>query len=368
MSKEKMTIALDFDDVLGDCNGYALLRTNAKYGTNLTLEDINHWGEGGSDADKRLECFEDAEFFRTQPLLPGAKEFVHELAAGGRREVFIVTAIDLRFAHIRAQKILEELPDIKPENILIGARKDIVRTTVLLDDKAENVLKSTADYSVLFRRPWNNHLTGMLSVNNYREFLAMVERIEKNLYAVTETKNSTPKVIALVGPSGAGKTAIARKLAESPLFAIPRSTTTRAPREGEEATAYHFVSREEFNSKKELGCFLETTSYAGESYGTTREEIEQIWKQGKHAVMPIDICGANAMHAVFGAQAVSVFINRPRRDVISAILERSVPNSDKTKRLISLDHEYANRDICDLSVNNDGTIESTAQKIFELIV
>lgn len=368
MSKTKMTIALDFDDVLGDCNGYALKITNEKYGTNLSLDDISHWGKGGSDADKRLECFENEEFYRTQPLLPGAAEFVHELIDGGRREVFIVTAIAPQFASVRAQKILDVLPDIKPENILIGARKDIVHTTVMLDDKAENVLGTNARYGVLFRRPWNRQLTGMLSVNNYSEFLAMVKRIEQNGYVRQTDFEKGPKLIALVGPSGSGKTAIANRLAESPLFAIPRSTTTRARREGEAADAYNFISREEFAAKREAGCFLETTAYAGENYGTTRSEIEQIWKMGKHAVMPIDICGANALHSVFGKQAVSVFINRPKTDVISAILERVVSNAEKTKRLISLDHEYANRDMCDIIINNDGSIEETTARIFEAIV
>ena len=368
MRNGRMTIALDFDDVLGDCNGYALQRTNEKYGTNLGLEDIASWGHGGSETDKRLECFEDEEFFRMQPLLPGAKEFVHQLAAGGSREVLIVTAIQPQFAHIRFQKIMDEFPDIKPENIMIGARKDVIRTTMMLDDKAENVLKSIADYSILFRRPWNSHLTGMLSVNNYREFLAMVERIERHRYEGQSKMTNDARIIALVGPSGSGKTAIAKKLSESPLFAVPRSTTTRARREGEAENAYYFISREEFIAKKEQGCFLETTSYAGESYGTTREEIERIWEQGKHAVMPIDICGANALHSVFGDQTLSVFVNRPRIEVIAAILERGISNDEKTKRLISLDHEYANRDICDRILNNDGSLEAAAKKIFDMVV
>ncbi len=368
MSTRKITIALDFDDVLGDCNGYALMRTNKKYGTNLGLEDIASWGHGGSEVDRRLEFFEDEEFFRTQPLLPGAKDFVHELVEGGNREVLIVTAIQPYFAHIRVQRIMEDFPDIKPENILIGARKDVIQTTMMLDDKAENVLKSIADYSILFRRPWNSHLTGMLSVNNYREFLAMVKRIERNRYEDQHKTTKDTKVIALVGPSGSGKTAIAKKLSESPLFAVPMSSTTRVRREGEPENAYRFVSREEFIAKKERGCFLETTSYAGESYGTTRDEIERIWEQGKHAVMPIDICGANALHSVYGDRAISVFVNRPRMDVIAAILERGVPNEEKTKRLISLDHEYANRDICDRIINNDRSVEEAAKKVFDMVV
>lgn len=368
MKRRKMTIALDFDDVLGDCNGYALKCTNQKYGTNISLEDIDSWGHSGSEADRRLECFEDAEFFETQPLLPGAKEFVHELTADGRREVFIVTAIQPQFASVRIKKILEELPDIKPENILIGARKDIIHTTVLLDDKAENVLKSIAEYSVLFRRPWNSHLTGMLSVNNYHEFLSMIERIERNQFAPQAARGTAPKIIALVGPSGSGKTAIAQKLSEFPLFAVPRSTTTRPQREGEPDDAYNFVTREEFNTQKALGCFLETTSYAGESYGTTRDEIEKIWAQGKHAVMPIDICGANVLHTIFGERAISLFVDRPRLKVIAAILDRTISNEEKTKRLVSLEHEYANRELCEASLNNNGTLEEAVQKIFQMLV
>ena len=207
----------------------------------------------------------------------------------------------------------------------------------------------------------------MLSVNNYSEFLAMVKRIEQNGYVRQSDVDKGPKLVALVGPSGSGKTAIAKRLAESPLFDIPRSTTTRKRRDGESPDAYNFISQDEFIAKKNAGCFLETTSYAGENYGTTRSEIERIWEKGKHAVMPIDICGANALHSVFGKNAVSVFINRPRRDVISAILDRTVPNDEKAKRLISLEHEYANRDMCDIVINNDGSIEEATSKIFEAI-
>ena len=176
----KISITLDFDDVLGDCNGYAIKRTNAKYGTDLKLKDIKLWGNIGTDLDKRLECYEDEEFFKTQPLLRGAKKFVRKLVSNGKREVFIATDVNPKFAHIRIQKIIEELPEIKAENILIGSRKDIIKTTVMLDDNPKTILNSIAEYRVLFRRPWNSQLTGTLSVSNYKDFLTMIEQIENN--------------------------------------------------------------------------------------------------------------------------------------------------------------------------------------------
>lgn len=367
MSTKKLTIALDYDDVLGDCNGYAVKETNERYGTKLTYEDVKSWGSSGSDADKRMECFNSKEFFINQPLLPGAQEFVRELASGENREIFIITAISLQFMEVRVKRILTEFSEIKKENIIFANRKELFKTDILLDDKPDNILQSTADYRVLFRRPWNQDMTGMLSVTNYQEFLAMVARIERNGYTAADAVRQGPFVVSLVGPSGSGKTAIAAKLAESPLFAIPRSTTTRRRREGESENAYNFVSDEEFRTMQHNGVFLETTAYAGESYGTAKTEIEAILKLGKNAVMPLDVCGVNAMHAAYGGKAISVFVKRERIKVISGILERNISNAEKAKRLISLEHEYANRDFCDVTLQNNGTVDDAANTLFRML-
>jgi len=169
-----------------------------------------------------------------------------------------VTAIDPRFMQARAARILSEFPELKPENIIMAARKETIRADMLLDDSPQNILKSIANYPVLFRRPWNEQLTGMLSVNNYNEFLALVERVERSKH-ITGPASREPLAVCLVGPSGSGKTCIANELAQSPLFAIPRSCTTRRRRRNEAPTAYYFLSQDEFNIAKRKGSFLETT-------------------------------------------------------------------------------------------------------------
>ena len=111
---KKLTIAVDFDDVLADCNRAALVRANQKYGTNLSVEDITSWGRTGNDTDRRLEYFESLDFFDNQEMLPGAKEFIRALTSSPNRDVLIVTAIQPPFMLARAQKILKELPEIRP--------------------------------------------------------------------------------------------------------------------------------------------------------------------------------------------------------------------------------------------------------------
>ena len=366
MQTELLTIAIDYDDVLGDCNGYALRITNEKHNLNLTMEDIISWGELGNDADKRLECFKDVEFFENQPLLRGAKDFIRELTSKPNRDVLIVTAVEAPFMQARAARILGEFPELKPENIIMATRKEKIRADILLDDNPHNILKSIAKHPVLFRRPWNESLTGMLSINNYSEFLALVDRVERNKHS-SGLISREPLAICLVGPSGSGKTSIANELAKSPLFAIPRSCTTRPRRDNEPETAYYFLSDQEFITEKRNGCFLETTSYAGKNYGMKSDEIERIWKEGRNAVMPIDICGANAMHAAFSNRAVTLFIYRNRDTVIADILERTTSNDDKLQRILSLEHEYANQGMCDRVILNDKSLEDAVQTIISMV-
>ena len=214
MSKRfRMSTALDVDDLLLECIPYAIKLANEKYHFNppLTIYEVDRWGKLGTRADVIFEFFEDPEFFRTQPVIKGAKEFVHELSK--KTELFISTSIDPRFMGIRAQRIMEEFPEIPKENIMMGSRKDKIQVDILFDDGMHNVFKSHAAYPILMRRPWNQNATGMLAVNNYDEFLSTFEVIQRSYLQETDDFKS-PGIVVLVGPSGSGKSKIAKKILE----------------------------------------------------------------------------------------------------------------------------------------------------------
>ena len=111
MSKKfRLATALDIDDLLMECTSYAIELANKKYNFDppLNIYEVEHWGRHGTRIDAMYEFFSDPEFYKTQPVYPGAKEFVRRLSQ--MTEVFICTAVPPEFMGIRAQRILDEFP------------------------------------------------------------------------------------------------------------------------------------------------------------------------------------------------------------------------------------------------------------------
>lgn len=363
---KKTIVCLDADDTLLSCNELAIQMLNEAKGYNLTIEDVTAWNECGNKADERLQYFHDIRFFERQKALPGAKEFVRKLLERGV-EVVILTAVSAIAATQRIRTIREEFPEIPEKNIIITSRKDLVQCDILIDDAPHNVFDSAAKWPVLLRRPWNHNVSGFLSVGGYDEALALVDRIiEGNSKSVGE---SGPYVVALVGPSGSGKTAITNELCDnhSDKFAVAQSTTTRERRDTEDENAYHFIDMDTFLEMKNNGDFLETTMYAGNGYGMEKKNVDNVLASGRNAVIPLDICGALAMKARYGKQAILCFVKRRKDDVMQSILERNISNDDKYRRIISLDDEYKNAALCDYVVQNGGTIEDAAKQIIRIV-
>lgn len=363
---KKTVVCLDCDDVLLSCNQLAIEMLNEAKGYNLTLDDVTAWNECGNKADERLQYFNDVRFFERQKALPGAKDFVRKLLERGV-EVVILTAVSTVAATQRILTIREEFPEIPEKNIIITSRKDMVQCDILIDDAPHNVFDSAAKWPVLLRRPWNSNVSGFLSVGGYDEAIALVDRIlEGNSKSVGD---NGPYVVALVGPSGSGKTAITDELCAKygDKFAVAQSTTTRKQRDTEADDAYHFIDMDTFIEMKNRGDFLETTMYAGNGYGMEKKNIDSVLASGRNVVAPLDMCGALAMKAYYGKQAILCFVKRRKDDVMKSILERNISNDDKYRRIISLDDEYKNAALCDYTINNGGTIEESAKQICRIV-
>ncbi|MBO5109732.1 MAG: guanylate kinase [Clostridia bacterium] len=347
----RMSTALDVDDLLMECIPYAIRLANEKYKFDppLTIYEVDRWGKLGTRADVIFEFFDDPEFFRTQPVMEGAKEFIRKLSK--MTDVFISTSVIPKFMGIRAERIMQEFPDIPPEHIYMGTRKDKLNVDILFDDGMHNVVNSNAAYPILLRRPWNQNATGVLAVNNYDEFLKLVEVILSS-YARVDEESKDTNIIALVGPSGSGKTEIARELiARSDRFEKLVSYTSKAPSKNEDGW-YNFVSKPEFFEMMEQGLFFESTMYAGHGFGSKKADVDAILNRGKTVIAILDICGAMSLKTIYKDVSL-VYVKRDKRSLLRSILEKDCPDEDKVSRIISIDDERQNEDLCDHAVRGD---------------
>lgn len=363
--KFRLSTALDIDDVLMECIPYAIRIANEKYKFDppLTIYEVNRWGKLGTRADVIFEIFEDPDFYRSQPVIKGAREFVKKLSK--LTEVFVSTSVYPQFMSIRAQRLMEEFPEISPDHIYMGSRKDKIDVDILFDDGMHNVARSNAAYPILMRRPWNQDATGVLAVNTYDEFLKLVEVISES-YSTKGQRfdKDQPGIVVLVGPSGSGKTEIAKRLVKkNKNFQKLISYTTDATVGLQGGEWYHYISLEAFRDMQEKGELFESTMYAGHCYGSCKKDVEDILATGKHVLTVMDICGAMALKTHF-SNVTTVYIKRSKRDLVAAVLEKQLSNDEKVSRLLALDAETKNAEICDYVVPVE-TYDQAAKEILK---
>ena len=366
MSKRfRMSTALDVDDLLMECIPYAIRLANEKYKFDppITIYEVDRWGKLNSRADVIFEFFDDPEFYRNQPVIKGAKEFVRKLTK--MTDVFISTSIPPAYMGIRAQRIMDEFPEIPPEHIYMGSRKDKLDVDILFDDGMHNVFKSNASYPILMRRPWNQSATGMLAVNNYDEFLKLLEVITTS-YTYVEGTEAPPQIVVLVGPSGSGKRKIARTLLKKcDRFEMLVSCTTKPPASENEGDFYTHITRKEYFRMLEHGDFFESTMYAGHGFGSRKEDVDRILASGKIVLATMDICGAMALKTNY-SNVTTLYIKQHKRDLLTSILQKNCSDEDKVTRIIAIDDEKRNKQLCDHIVYHQG-IDETAESVLSLL-
>lgn len=119
-------------------------------------------------------------------------------------------------------------------------------------------------------------------------------------------------LLVLSGPSGVGKTSIVHELLRrfGGIFSV--SATTRQAGHGEiDGRDYQFITESEFQKMINDDLFLEHAQVFGRSwYGSPREPIEAALKNGRLAILDIDVQGAEIVRAKY-PQMYGVFVLAP---------------------------------------------------------
>ncbi|WP_212112078.1 guanylate kinase [Bartonella queenslandensis] len=132
----------------------------------------------------------------------------------------------------------------------------------------------------------------------------------------------------LSSPSGAGKSTISRLLLKDGQLELSVSATTREKRPSEvNGLHYHFISKEEFEHKRDRDEFIEWAEVHGNYYGTLRETVENALSAGRDMLFDIDYQGTKQMQKKMPRDTVSVFILPPSMKELVARLYRRAEDS-----------------------------------------
>ena len=177
-------------------------------------------------------------------------------------------------------------------------------------------------------------------------------------------------LVVVSGFSGAGKgTVLAQVLARRPDLYFSVSFTTRAPRQGEQdGVNYHFVTREEFQTRIGRGEFLEYAEYVGNYYGTSMTVIREKLERGINVILEIEIQGAAKVREKM-PEAVSLFLVPPSFAELSRRLHARGTDSEETirQRLETARREVREIVNYDYIVVND-TVDRAVEEILAILI
>jgi len=131
-----------------------------------------------------------------------------------------------------------------------------------------------------------------LKVNQLKDFKKNIRPIN-----IVMSKEKKGMMFVLSSPSGAGKTTLAKKIAENNKnFIISVSYTTRKPRPNEiNGKDYKFVTLQEFNVLVQENSFFEHANIFENYYGTSKEPVLELLSLGRDVLFDIDWQGTQQL-------------------------------------------------------------------------
>ena len=139
------------------------------------------------------------------------------------------------------------------------------------------------------------------------------------------------QLIVISAPSGSGKGSIINGLLEkNKNIWLSVSTTSRKIRTNDiPGETYNFVTKEEFEKLIKEDYFLEYTNYAGNYYGTPKENIKEKLAQGIDVILEIEIEGASNIKKLV-PEAIFIFILPPSlKTLVKRLQKRGTDSKEK---------------------------------------
>lgn len=178
------------------------------------------------------------------------------------------------------------------------------------------------------------------------------------------------RLVVLAGPTAVGKGTVSAYIrGHVPEVWLSVSATTRPPRPGEvDGVHYHFVTDTEFDAMVARGEMLEWAVVHGRAkYGTPRGPVEERLREGRLALLEIDLQGARQVREAM-PDALFVFLAPPTWDeLVRRLVGRGTEGAEEREaRLATARREMAAADEFDVVIVND-EVRRAAEELVSLM-
>lgn len=179
----KFEIAVDLDGVIWDLLNPWLSRYNNITGGKIDINDIKSY-----ELDEYIEhrellqyILKMNDFWESVEPYPGAVGAIDVLLNHPLVNLSIVTATSYEIAHMKIKRLLELIPSLPEENIILTSKKELIAAHVLIDDY-ENNLRHMAvtgkGVPILIDQPYNrnfdNNTYGVVRCNSLIDAVSLI--------------------------------------------------------------------------------------------------------------------------------------------------------------------------------------------------
>lgn len=142
-------------------------------------------------------------------------------------------------------------------------------------------------------------------------------------------KNSSLKpVIAITGPSGAGKTTLSNYLRDKYNYPFIVHTTTRSPRLDDEVGFYKYISVEEFKRRIDNNEFLFYSGYKDRYYGILKDDFFKVYNNNSGVIINVNYMDLEQLSSL-KAKLNMIIIQLTFTDLENMIIERTKDRNQK---------------------------------------
>ncbi|MDC0426360.1 guanylate kinase [Pelagibacteraceae bacterium] len=178
-------------------------------------------------------------------------------------------------------------------------------------------------------------------------------------------------MLILSSPSGAGKTTLTKKIQQKyQNFKISVSHTTRKPRSNEvEGVDYNFINQDKFKMKISNNEFYEYAKIFDNYYGTSRNAVNTLLKNGNNILFDIDWQGTQQLSQFKELKLTKIFLLPPdKKELENRLIQRNQDNIDIiSKRLKAYDNDVHHWSDYDHVIINDN-LEHCFSQIEKIIM